>query len=71
MAKNIKLAPNEAVQIVVSTYWPTKIIKEVTIKDLRKDSFRDEITLGAAETKYLFSQLKVLFNESDSTEIAK
>lgn len=66
MAKKLNLPPNEAIEIVVATYWPTKIVKEVTIKDLRKDSFRDEITIDAASAKYLTGQLKTLFGEADN-----
>jgi hypothetical protein len=58
--------PAEPVTIVVSTYWPTKIIKEVNIKENRKNSYKDEITLNAADAKYLYGQLKVLFGEAES-----
>lgn len=49
MAKKLNLKAEESVEIVVATYWPTKIVKEVTIKDLRRDGYRDEITIDAAE----------------------
>lgn len=66
--KNTNLTPEQSVEIVVGTYWPTRIIKTVTIKDLQKDSFRDEITLGGAEARYLYNQLKTLFGEADQVE---
>lgn len=64
--KSKQVDPAEPVTIVVSTYWPTKVIKEVTIKENRKNSYKDEIILNAADAKYLLGQLKVLFGEAES-----
>lgn len=66
MAKKSNLTAEQSVEIVVATYWPTKIVKEVTIKDLTRDGFRDEITINAAAAKYLTGQLKTLFGEADN-----
>lgn len=57
---------NGNVEIIVSTYWPTKIIKTVSIKRLdEKSSFHNDITLERADAQYLFEQLKGLFDPND------
>lgn len=53
--------PNHPLEIVVSTYWPTRIIKEVQITNPSKDSWHNDITLSKAEAQYLFDQLKPMF----------
>lgn len=59
----------EPVEIVVSTYWPTKIIKTVSIKD-SKDSFSNTIHLSKQEAKYVFEQLRNIF-EPDTIEVLR
>lgn len=57
---------NENVEIIVSTYWPTKIVKDVSIRRLDKDShFHNDITLEKKDALYLYEQLKNLFDPND------
>lgn len=70
MAKKSNLTAEQSVEIVVATYWPTRIVKEVTIKDLTRDGFRDEITISAAAAKYLTGQLQTLFGEAGNDKKA-
>lgn len=56
--------PLHPIEIVVSTYWPTKIIKEVTITDPTKDSWHNDITLSKAQAQYLYDQLTPLFSKA-------
>lgn len=52
------------VEIIVSTYWPTRIIKSVTIKNIEeKTIFNKEVTLSAKEAKYLCQQLNSLYRD--------
>ena len=52
-------APAEKVEIVVSTWWPTRRIKGMRIKDLTSDSaFGGEVTLDADQAKYLYERLR-------------
>lgn len=55
--------PLHPIEIVVSTYWPTKIIKEVTITDPTKDSWHNDITLSKEQAQYLYDQLTPLFSK--------
>lgn len=55
--------PLHPLEIVVSTYWPTKIIKEVTVTDPTKDSWHNDITLSKAQAQYLYDQLTPLFSK--------
>ena len=55
------------VELVLSTYFPTRIIKSVNIKDLTSDrSFRDEVTLDRSQARYLYEQLHILFGEAEA-----
>lgn len=67
MAKKKITDPNApTVEIVLSTYFPTRIIKEVVIKDLTSDSsFRDTVTLDRKQAKYLYEQLHILYGEQE------
>lgn len=57
---------NGNVEIIVSTYWPTKIIKTVQMKRLdEKSSFNNNITLEKKDALYLYEQLKNLFDPND------
>lgn len=59
--------PKDKVEIVVSTYWPTRIIKSITINDLTSDSsFRDTVTLDRGQAKYLFEQLTTLYGTANA-----
>jgi hypothetical protein len=51
------------VEMIVSTYWPTKVIKSVQIKESGKDTYRNDITLSREDAKYVYEQLKVIFGE--------
>lgn len=54
---------NENVEIIVSTYWPTQIIKSVNLKRLdEKSSFNNNITLDRKDALYLYEQLHHLFD---------
>ena len=58
---------NEKVEITITTYWPTRIIKSIHIKDLTSDSsFRDEVTLDRTQAKYLFEQLTTLYGTANA-----
>lgn len=59
---NAKKEPR-IVEIIVSTYWPTKIIKSVQIKESGKDTYRNDITLTHDDAKYVYEQLKVIFGD--------
>lgn len=59
--KKVTVDPNHPLEIVVATYWPTRIIKEVTITDPTKDSWHNDITLSKDQAQYLFDQLKPMF----------
>lgn len=59
---------NERIEIVVSTYWPTKIIKTVQVKRLDKDHFHNDITLERGDAEYLYGQLKDLFDPNDQKD---
>lgn len=55
------------VELVISTYFPTRIIKSVSIKDLTSDRhFRDEITIDRSQARYLYEQLHILFGEAEA-----
>lgn len=54
---------NDNVEIIVSTYWPTQIVKDVSIRRLDKDShFHNDITLDKKDALYLYEQLHHLFD---------
>lgn len=58
------------VEIVVSTFFPTRIIKSITIQDLNSDrSFRDQVTLDRSQAKYLYEQLSILYGEQKASEL--
>jgi len=59
--------PEEKVELVVSTYWPTRIIKSITIKDLTSD-YNNSITLDRGQAKYLFDQLNTLYGEAEKAK---
>lgn len=73
MAKTVKKTDDPTkpkVEIVVSTYFPTRIIKSINIKDLTSDrSFRDEVTLDRSQAKYLYEQLSILYGEQKASEL--
>lgn len=57
---------NDNVEIIVSTYWPTKIIKSINLKRLdEKSSFNNNITLDRKDAEYLYRQLKDIFDPND------
>ena len=56
------------VEIVVSTYFPTRIIKSITIKDLSKD-YNNSVTLERKDAKYLYEQLAILYGEQVQPEV--
>lgn len=59
-----KTITNEKLEIVVSTYWPTTLLKSVEIKN-NTDSIYNKVNLKADEAHYLYMQLKTLFENSD------
>lgn len=61
MSKAVVAGKQTGIEIVISTYWPTRIIKSVTIKDAAKSSYKDEITISAKDAKYLYEQLTDLY----------
>lgn len=61
MSKTIK-SPEDKTEIVVSTYWPTRIIKSIDIKDL-SSSYNNTVTLDTGQAKYLYEQLCVIYGE--------
>lgn len=67
MSRKSKKVEGVGVEIVVSTYWPTRIIKSVNIKDQTSDSsFHSDIELTREQADYLYSQLKILFEKERS-----
>lgn len=64
MASNTKPKAPQTVEIVVSTYWPTKIIKSINIKESGKETYRNSITLTASDAEYVYQQLAVLYGEA-------
>lgn len=52
---------NSEVEIIVSTYWPTKIIKRVFIKNLKSEHFRKEIDFDREQAEYVLRQLQAIF----------
>ena len=59
-------ATEKEIEIVVSTYWPTKIIKSISIKESGKDVYRNDITLTAKDARYVYEQLKTIYDEAKS-----
>ena len=59
MAKTTK--SNDNIEIVVSTYWPTKIIKNIYIKNNKQEHFRKEVDLERGDAQCLYEQLKDIF----------
>lgn len=63
---------NDNVEIIVSTYWPTKIVKDVSIRRLDKNSImHNDITLEKKDALYLYEQLKNLFDPNDQLNEAQ
>ena len=56
--------PLHPLEIIISTYWPTNIVKEVQITNPSKDKWHNEITLSKAEAHYLFNQLAPIFQQN-------
>lgn len=55
---------NKYLEIVVSTYWPTRIIKTVQVKNpASESSFHNDITLSREQAEYLCNQLSPLFQK--------
>jgi uncharacterized protein YvpB len=53
---------HKPIEIILSTYWPTKIIKSVCIKDPNEtSSFHSDITLSSYDAKYVYEQLKAIY----------
>ena len=51
-------------EIVVATYWPTRIIKTVQVTNTQADStFHNQITLSKDQAEYLYNQLSPLFQK--------
>ena len=58
--------PKDTTELVVSTYWPTRIIKSITIRDLT-ETYGNSITLDRGQAKYIYEQLKTLYGESEES----
>lgn len=56
------------VEMIISTYWPAKVIKSIQLKEAGKDTYRNDITLSAQDAKYVYQQLKAIFGESMSKQ---
>lgn len=52
------------VEMIVSTYWPTKVIKSIQLKEVGKDTYRNDITLTREDAQYVYEQLKAIFGEA-------
>lgn len=64
MAKKVnKVDPLHPLEIVVSTFWPTQIVKEITITDPTKDNWHNDITLTKAQAQYMYDQLTPIFSK--------
>ena len=48
------------IEIIVSRYWPTKIIKSVEINDPNSE-YNQNIKLVASEARYVYDLLKELY----------
>lgn len=55
--------PKRKTELVVSTYWPTRILKSLQIYDLTRD-YGNSITLDREQSKYLYEQLKALYGDA-------
>lgn len=53
-----KKPEKEPLEIVVSHYWPTVILKSVKITVPGKDSWHNDVTLNKKEAEYLYEHLK-------------
>lgn len=61
---NKLITDGNSVEIIVSTYWPTRVIRSVTIKKIEEKSiFNKEVTLSAKNAKYLCQQLNSLYQD--------
>lgn len=57
------------IEIVVSYYWPTKIIKTVSIRN-PNESYGHSITLTASDARYVYDQLKDLYEPDQLKQLA-
>lgn len=75
MAKKAKdFDPLHPLEIIVSTYWPTRVVKDIKVTDPLKDNWHNDITLTKAQAQYLYDQLTPIFSKvvlSDTTQPTK
>lgn len=59
MSKRIE---KDGIEIVTSRYWPTNILRSVSI-DLNAGSFHDKITFSADQTKAVYEALSEILDQ--------
>lgn len=65
MSKTAPIPEKPDVEIIVSTYWPTRIIKSVAITNTPKEVLSQRVTLSAKQAQYLYEQLSRLYGPGE------